>query len=286
MKAFFVLFGFFCLHWSFVVDGAPSIKRLELGDKVSGSIISITTLAPTVTSTPLAAVVNNATVNSTAFNSNITSYSDQKHKILLVVLSDVNVRHVKDPQQGKLLLLLYIIIKKSIKTFKNAFTIGQSPTISNNADNNSLNETLKIDATLLKEILKNLQPTKKCVNILPQFVQPTFPWLIRKEQRKSITYIEPVLCEDIEDERVVLMESSILPQNQKRQPIAPVKTKVGYSQTRSSKNTRKRQRSKLRTGSAKKSRQLPYSLNNFRDLDYEHDSEFDNDWTNFSSEEN
>nr|XP_036217630.1 uncharacterized protein LOC106615107 [Bactrocera oleae] len=262
MKAFFVLFGFFCLHWSFVVDGAPSIKRLELGDKVSGSIISITTLAPTVTSTPLAAVVNNATVNSTGFNSNITSYSDQKHKILLVVLSDVNVRHLKDPQQG------------------------QSRTISNNADNNSLNETLKIDATMLKEILKNLQPTKKCVNILPQFVQPTFPWLIRKEQRKPITYIEPVLCEDIEDERVVLMESSILPQNQKRQPIAPVKTKVGYSQTRSSKNTRKRQRSKLRTGSAKKSRQLPYSLNNFRDLDYEHDSEFDNDWTNFSSEEN
>lgn len=155
MKAFFVLFGFFCLHWSFVVDGAPSIKRLELGDKVSGSIISITTLAPTVTSTPLAAVVNNATVNSTGFNSNITSYSDQKHKILLVVLSDVNVRHLKDPQQGKLLLLLYIIIKKTIKTFKNAFTIGQSPTISNNADNNSLNETLKIDATMLKEILKS-----------------------------------------------------------------------------------------------------------------------------------
>lgn len=136
------------------------------------------------------------------------------------------------------------------------------------------------------KIPTDLQPTKKCVNILPQFVQPTFPWLIRKEQRKPITYIEPVLCEDIEDERVVLMESSILPQNQKRQPIAPVKTKVGYSQTRSSKNTRKRQRSKLRTGSAKKSRQLPYSLNNFRDLDYEHDSEFDNDWTNFSSEEN
>lgn len=155
MKAFFVLFGFFCLHWSFVVDGAPSIKRLDLGDKVSGSILSITTLAPTVTSTPLAAVVNNATVNSTGFNSNITSYSDQKHKILLVVLSDVNVRHLKDPQQGKLLLLLYIIIKKTIKTFKNAFTIGQSPTISNNADNNSLNETLKIDATMLKEILKS-----------------------------------------------------------------------------------------------------------------------------------
>ncbi|XP_050341344.1 uncharacterized protein LOC126767766 [Bactrocera neohumeralis] len=261
MKAIFVLFGCFCLYGSFVV---ASRKRLGPSTDEGGTSTSTTTLAPTVITTSSVAVVNNATVNNTASKSNITSIYDQKHKILLVVLSDVNVRHVKDPQQ--------------------AFDIEQSSTISNNADNKSSNGTLTIDATMLKEILKKLQPTKKCVNIVPQFVPPTFPWLIRKEQRKPITYIEPILCEDIEDERIVLMET--LPDNQKRQLTESIKSNMRYSRTRSSKNKRKHQRSKQRTGSAKKSQQLPFSLSHFRHLNYEHDSEFDNDWTNFSSEEN
>ncbi|XP_018784956.1 PREDICTED: uncharacterized protein LOC108966481 [Bactrocera latifrons] len=238
--------------------------RKRLGPSTDERGTSTTILPPTVTTTLSVPLVNNATVNNSASNSNITSIYDQKHKILLVVLSDVNVRHIKDPQQ--------------------AFDIGQSSTISNNADDQSSNDTLTIDATMLKEILKKLQPSKKCVNIVPQFVPPTFPWLIRKEQRKPITYIEPILCENIEDERIVLMGT--LPDNQKRQRSEPIKSNTGYSRTRSSKNTRQRQRSKQRTGSAKKSQQLPLSLSNFRHLDYEHDSAFDNDWSNFSSEEN
>uniref|UniRef100_A0A034WPP3 Uncharacterized protein n=1 Tax=Bactrocera dorsalis TaxID=27457 RepID=A0A034WPP3_BACDO len=256
MKEIFVLFGCFCLYGSFV---GASRKRLGPSTDDGGTATSTTTLAPTVITTSSVAVVNNATVNNTASNSNITSIYDQKHKILLVVLSDVNVRHIKDPQQ--------------------AFDIAQSSTSSNNADDKSSNGTLTIDATMLKEILKKLQPTKKCVNIVPQFVPPTFPWLIRKEQRKPITYIEPILCEDIEDERIVLMG----PDNQKRQHSDSVKSNVGYSRTRSSKNTRQRQRSKQRTGSAKKSQQ-PLSLSHFRY--YEHDSEFDKDSSNYSSEEN
>lgn len=116
---------------------------------------------------------------------------------------------------------------------------------------------------------------------MPHYVPPTFPWIIRKEQRKPIAYIQPILCEDVDDEGVVLTGSSTLPKNQKL-----VLTNNGFSQTRSSRNKRKRQRSKTRTGPAKKSSRLPFSLSHIRDLDHEYESDFDNAWSDFSSEEN
>uniref|UniRef100_A0A0A1WEA5 Methionine--tRNA ligase n=1 Tax=Zeugodacus cucurbitae TaxID=28588 RepID=A0A0A1WEA5_ZEUCU len=269
MKAFYILFGCFCLNWSIVVGQkgkklGPPIDLDEITTTTT-TTRTTTTVAPTETTTPLvAAATNNVTVNPTAFNN--TSIYDQKHKILLVVLSDVNVRHVKDPTQ--------------------ASNLGQSSTNGNNPAKKSSNETFLIDATMLKEILKKLQPTNKCVTIAPHYVPPTFPWIIRKEPRKPITYIEPILCEDVENERVVLTGSLTWPENQKRQPNESVKTKSGYARTRSSKNNRKRQRSKSRTGAVKDSSHLPFSLSHLRNLDYEHEADFDKAWADFSSEEN
>ncbi|CAD6995246.1 unnamed protein product [Ceratitis capitata] len=221
-----------------------------------------TTVSPDVAGMPLTAAMNNATGNATAWSNN-TSVYDHKHKILLVVLSDVNVREVKDPQQA-------------------------TPTTNrNNAERKIINETtLILDETKLKELLKSLQPaTSKCVNVQPRFVPPTFPWIIRKEPRKPITYIEPFICEDTDEVETVLRD-----QSKSRNSLNAVKTNIASKRLRISKNKRKGQNSR-RTDYVLLPAQDAHSrqpLNNFQGVIYAPltgASDHGNTWEDYSSEE-
>lgn len=108
MKVFYLLFGCFCLNWrTDVATAFNKTKKLGPAQGLLDITTSTITLAPSVATTSAMAAPDNVTENTNGVNSNNTSIYDQKHKILLVVLSDVNVRNVKDPQQGKCLLWFY-----------------------------------------------------------------------------------------------------------------------------------------------------------------------------------
>lgn len=118
--------GWTLIFWHTCILAAISAKSVKLGPPIDPEIFpsttttTTTTLAPTVTPTTHLIEVNNNTTsddNSSAINN--TSVYDHKHKILLLILSDLNVRGVRDPQQqGKQHSILLKKYKKTIKASK------------------------------------------------------------------------------------------------------------------------------------------------------------------------
>ncbi|XP_036325028.1 uncharacterized protein LOC118738212 [Rhagoletis pomonella] len=286
MKA---LYGWLSIFWHTCILAAISAKTVKLGPPIDPEIFTsttTTTLAPTVASTTnLIAANNNTTSDGDSSAINSTNVYDHNHKILLLILSDLNVRKVGDPQQqGKML------------------------NDSNNGANKISNETLILDEQRFKELLTKFQPTtrkdgttkcpetSKCVNIVPNFVPPTFPWIIRKEPRKPIVYIEPLVCEDTGKDAQPMMVASAsgVSQTRRRKPIDPSRTSIGHARARVLNNARKHQRSGTAANYVLKSkfgarRNTPHSMyppNYFKNMNYAHSAYESDPWADYSFEDN
>lgn len=200
---------------------------------------------------------------------------------------------------------------------------------SNNAANNILNETLILDEQRFKEFLTSKQSrtilgiidfkhklstmiefqpttkkdgatkceeTSKCVNIVPHFVPPTFPWIIRKEPRKPIVYIESLVCDDAgkDAEPIMVASAASVSQTRRRKPIDEVRTNTGRTRSRVLKNARKRQRAGTaadyvltsKSGAAPNKPRSMYPLKYFHNMDYVHSAYESDPWADYSSEYN
>ncbi|XP_054728386.1 uncharacterized protein LOC129237580 [Anastrepha obliqua] len=278
----------FWLNWSFAAVGSTNVKTKRLAARVDRAIPidSTTTPAPIEATTALVEVMSNKTSNSTAVNNN-TIFYDHKHKILLVVLSDLNVREARDGQQSNSHNFITNPIKKNLSVLEKK--LGNKPTDSHNAKKEILNETFILDEKWLTDLLKKLQITtdqdqgvtngveiKKCVNIVPHYVPPTFPWLIRKQQSKPIVYVEPIACEDTaKDGGVGSWENK----NRKgrNQRTDPITKNVAHPRSKPLMSARKRQWSRTgdyvlmpRFGAAQEMTHLKYPFNYIHNIDYAH----------------
>ncbi|XP_067629367.1 uncharacterized protein [Eurosta solidaginis] len=146
------------------------------------ALMDATTFAPNLTNNN----INNDTTEILNPTNNFTIY-DHKHKVILIVLSDLNVRKVNGNEQD----------------------ITKLPTKSNTEDTRLLNKTIVLDEKNLNELLEKLQSTnkkddlktkcdetKKFKYVMPHYMPPTFPLLIRKDKRRPIAYMDSINCEN------------------------------------------------------------------------------------------
>ncbi|XP_053952613.1 uncharacterized protein LOC128859651 [Anastrepha ludens] len=304
MKPICAWFIIFWLSWSSAAVGSTNVKIKRLAARVDRAIPidSTTTPAPIEATTALVEVISNKTSNSTAVNNTI--FYDHKHKILLVVLSDLNVREARDGQQSNSQNFITNPIKKNLSVLEKK--LGNEQTDSHNAKKEIFNETFVLDEKWLTDLLKKLQTTsdqdqgvtngmeiKKCVNIVPHYVPPTFPWLIRKQQSKPIVYVEPIACEGTAKDGEVGEN-----ENRKRriQRTDPITKNVGHPRSRPLKSARKRQWPRTgdyvlmpRFGAAQVKTHLKYPFNYIHNIDYAHlatETDFADPGGDYSSEDN